>query len=242
MAGSLIVRRSLPAGLRRLLAIAAAILLVVSAWGFYTLGGYHAGLDRTATNQQRRAQNSELAELRRLSLSLRERITQLETSRDIDRQAYRQVELSLADLQAEVQAKEEELQFYRGIVLPEDRVPGLRLGRTEIRPASDGGGFTLRMVIVQALRQPTRLEGRVRLTLTGHDDDGAASLNLAEWLASETGSVDFAFSFRYFQELEWEFRLPDGFVAEKVQVELTPSGRQEVPLNAAIDWPGETAS
>lgn len=239
MSGPLVVRRQPPRRRRVQLLVLVVGALLAAGWGLYELGARQAGFDRAAVSQERRGQNRELAELRRQNQALRERITLLATSGDIDRQAYRQVDASLAELQAAVQAREEELQFYRTIVSPEDRVPGLRLERAQLRRVGSAG-FALQLVIVQALRQVNRLEGSITLTLSGRDAAGERTLDLSEWLSDETGSVDFGFSFRYFQELEWEFRLPEGFAPSQLRVELTPSGRNAVPLSHSVEWPEET--
>ena len=239
MSGPLVVTRQAPRYRRVQFIVLAAALLLTAGWGLLEIGARQAGYDRAAVSQERRAQNRELAELRRQNQSLRERITLLETSGEIDRQAYREVEASLAELQAAVQAREEELQFYRNIVSPEDRVPGLRLERAQLERLADDR-FALQLVIVQALRQVDRLEGSITLTLIGRDLAGPRTLDLSEWLHDETGSVDFAFAFRYFQELSWEFRLPEGFAPTQLRIELTPSGRNAVPLSHSMDWPKET--
>lgn len=226
---------------RRLLAVLALAAAVAAGWGLFELGAWHAGLERTAISLERRSLNRELAELRRTNQALRERVTLLETSREIDRQAYRQVEISLSELQGEVQAREEELQFYRSILSPEDRLPGLRVERTDLR-LLPSGGFVLRLVVVQAMRQSNRLEGEVQLLLRGRSGDEEQVLALAEWLSESSRSVDFGFSFRYFQELEWEFRLPEGFVPERLQVELLPGGRDAIPVSLPLEWPVEETS
>ncbi len=220
----------------------ATAALVGGGVGVYELGVRHAGHERAQVQQERRAWQRERAELTQANRTLRERITLLETSREIDRGAYREVEDSLAELEAALQAQAEELQFYRGIVSPEDRVAGLRLERAEIRPDTGSRRFLVRLVVVQALRQVDRQEGEVRLLLYGADADGEHSLDLAEWAADETHSVDLGFSFRYFQQLEWEFRLPEDFTPERLRVELRPAGRDAVPLDHEMDWPGEGAS
>ncbi|TVQ43999.1 MAG: hypothetical protein EA371_14290 [Gammaproteobacteria bacterium] len=225
-----------------MLAVVAAAVLVGGGIGAYELGARHAGHERAQVQQERRAWQRERSELERTNRALRERITLLETSREIDRGAYREVEDSLAELENALQVQAEELQFYRGIVSPEDRVAGLRLERAEIRPDAGRGRFLLRLVVVQALRQVERQEGEIRLILYGSDADGERSIDLAEWPADETHSVDLGFSFRYFQQLEWEFRLPESFVPSRLRVELRPGGRDAVPLDHDMDWPEEGAS
>lgn len=239
MSGALQIRHRPSARRQWLLAIIAAAALVAGGVGVYELGVRHAGHQRAEVAQERRTWHRERTELERANRTLRERITLLETSREIDRGAYREVEASLAELEATLQAQAEELQFYRGIVSPEDRVAGLRLERAEIRPGAGEGRFVVRLVVVQALRQVDRQEGDISLVLHGRDADGERSIDLAEWPADETHSVDLGFSFRYFQQLEWEFRLPSAFVPSQLRVELRPAGRDAVPLEQDVDWPGE---
>jgi hypothetical protein len=76
----------------------------------------------------------------------------------------------------------------------------------------------------------------LRLSLRGRSGEEQV-VDLAEWLSDATRSVDFEFSFRYFQELEWEFRLPDGFVPERLQVELVPGGRGLAPCRWVLTGP-----
>lgn len=220
----------------------AAAAVVGGGVGVYELGVRHAGHQRAEVAQERRVWSRERSEFERANRALRERITLLETSREIDRRAYREVEASLAALEATLQAQAEELQFYRGIISPEERVPGLRLDRAEIRPGTGDGRFVVRLVVFQALSQVGRQEGDIRLVVHGHDAEGERIINLAEWPADEAGSVDLRFSFRYFQQFEWEFRLPSAFVPSRLRVELRPARQGAVPLEQDVDWPREGVS
>lgn len=219
---------------QRLLWAGGLLLLVLAVWGAWELGRYQAGEGRFNVAQERAAYGREVADLRRMNRSLRERIQVLETSRDVDLEAWREVESSLAQLQAQLQTREQELQFYQSIVSPEDRVPGLRIQRFQVLPQS-ASRVLVRLVLVQALRQEERVDGSVAITVTGQRDGQEASLSLAE-LAPD-GAVDLSFSFRYFQEIEQELTLPDRFAPDSVRIELQPDGRGAEPLRETYNWP-----
>lgn len=219
---------------QRLLWAAALVLLALAVWGAWELGRYQAGHDRVGLAQERAAHAREVADLRRMNQSLRERVQALETSREIDLEAWREVESSLAGLQAQLQAREQELQFYQSIVSPEDRVPGLRIQRFQVLPQS-ASRVLLRLVLVQALRQEERVDGAIGITVTGEQDGEQAVLTLAELTGDE--AVDLPFSFRYFQDIEQELTLPEGFEPDSVQIELQPSGRGADPLRETYNWP-----
>ena len=219
---------------QRLMWAGALVLLALAVWGAWELGRYQAGHSRAGVAQERAAHGREVADLRRMNQSLRERIQALETSREIDREAWREVESSLAGLQEQLQAREQELQFYQSIVSPEDRVPGLRIQRFQVLP-QPGSRVLLRMVLVQALRQEERVEGTIAITVTGVRDGEEVALALGELPGGD--ELDLGFSFRYFQDIEQELTLPEGFEPASVQIELRPSARGADPLRETHNWP-----
>src|SRR5690606_34897958 len=81
----------------------------------------------------------------------------LRTSREVDRETYAQVEANLARLETTIQAQEEELAFYRGIVSPQDGHLGLRVQSLEILPGDRERHYLLRLVLVQAIVHSRRV-------------------------------------------------------------------------------------
>ena len=65
----------------------------------------------------------------------------------------------MGELQAQIQAQEEELVFYRGIVSPQDGVAGLRIQSLEVLPGDGENRYLLRLLLVQAIVHSRRVAG-----------------------------------------------------------------------------------
>ena len=216
--------------------IIAALVVGAVPWGlglYSNLAEYRAaitgfrprpGLGSSKRSWRRwRAENS----------ALRAQVALLETSRQVDKEAYQQVDDSLADLQAQIQTQREELVFYRGIVSPEDGRSGLQVQELEIIPGEAEGAFRLSLVLIRAIKHDRRVDGVVNFVVEGEMNGTPLSLGLSE-LGAE--NVPLQFNFRYFQDFEREIILPEGFVPRKVQVEVTPRTRGVAAVSRVFDW------
>lgn len=220
---------------RRIVFALAVVLVVASAYLFFELGRYQAGYalleHQRETEQYRRL----VAEQERTIEQLRRDIALLETSRDIDRETHARLESGLTELEAKLQAQEEELEFYRGIVSPPDGSAGLRVQSLEVEPGGGEQRYRVRLVLVQAITQTERVEGVVRLQVTGQLDGAAQTLGLSE-LGGADAVTELEYGFRYFQGLEHEITLPVGFEPASVEVEVRPVEPRGESLAQTFDW------
>ena len=134
----------------------------------FELGRYQSGYSMLDHRRERAALAERLAEERGVSDELRRQLAIAETAGDIDRATYSQVESTLGELQAQIQAQEEELVFYRGIVSPQDGVAGLRIQSLEVLPSDGEGRYLLRLLLVQAIVHSRRVVGRRQAATRGH--------------------------------------------------------------------------
>jgi hypothetical protein len=212
-----------------------AIVVVAGAYLVYELGRHQGGyamfdVRRELSDYQERLQRREQA------VALLERqVALLETSRDIDRATYAQVESNLSSLQARIQAQQEELEFYRGIVSPDDGVAGLRVQGVEASRLDREGEFVVKLVLVQAIVHSQEVSGAVSLRLTGVRNGEPAEYGIRE-LATERSLDELDYGFRYFQGLEVRIRLPDGFEAERLLVDVVPSEPRAEPVTHEFSW------
>jgi hypothetical protein len=166
---------------------------------------------------------------------LRRQLAIAETSGEIDRATYSEVESKLADLQAKIQSQEEELVFYRGIVSPQDGVAGLRIQSLEVLPEDAERRYLLRIVLVQAIVHSRRVSGTVKLQFEGLLNGQTTSYDVSE-LVSEGAAYDGAYEFRYFQGLETELTLPIGFEPQRLNLEVDPSESRAEHINQTFEW------
>ncbi len=141
----------------------------------------------------------------------------------------------MVDLQNEILVQREDLAFYRGIVA--DQQTGLRVQDLELLAGDNASSFSLRLVLAQAMRASQRISGSVELQVEGVRDGEPLTLGLAELgVVAEQRNALAAFSFRYFQNLEAELVLPEGFAPARVIVKLTPKGKLAKPLKKTFEW------
>jgi hypothetical protein len=157
------------------------------------------------------------------------------TSEEIDRETYARVEATLDELQAKIQAQEEELAFYRGIVSPGDGVAGLRIQEFQIVPEDSEQRHVLRLILVQAIVHNQRVKGSVKVRMSGMLGAEPAEFDLTE-LVAEGEAQEIAYDFRYFQSIEHALVLPVGFEPATVEVEIWPREPRGERITRSFEW------
>ena len=102
-----------------------ALLVVFAGYLVFEYGRISAGYDVVDAASERGELEAHIKSLDDEIEALKQEVALLETHRDIDREAYREVEGSLITLQAKIQEQRDAIAFYRGIVSPADGNSGL---------------------------------------------------------------------------------------------------------------------
>lgn len=199
------------------------------AWLGYELGRFRAGYALLDVRREAEQRESEIDTQAERIEALERQVAILETAREIDAQAYSQVEANLDELETQIVAQQERLRFYQGIVSPEDGEAGLRIQEFDVVARPDAGGYVAHVLLVQAIVHNETVTGSVVLTLSGSVGGEPAVLDVTE-------PVDYAF--RYFQSVDIPLTLPPDFVAESVDVALVPGNSRDSELVQSFAWPG----
>lgn len=219
----------------RALSVAIVVSGIVAAWYIYDLGQSRAGFNRQAANERFAELQKEFLSTRKQNRTLRDRVALLETNNKVDAEAYRRVESQLGQLQEKILEQQEELGFYEGIVGPSQQA-GLRVQDFELAPGVDSSAYRVHLVLAQALRNDRRVSGYVELTVQGVADGEMRTLSLRDLASEGHKNGRLAFSFRYFQNLQANLVLPDGFEPSLIIVKLTPKGKNEEILEKTYEW------
>lgn len=213
------------------------LALLFSSFVLYEWGRYKGGYDGLRADRERRALLDELDELKSSNSALREEIAMLATSRDVDREAYLRVESSLSSLQGTIAQQREQLAFYRGIVSPADGASGLQIQELVVSQGSADSEYRVKLTLVMAAARHDRsVSGSVDVALEGAHNGAPATYPIDELLVGDAKGPDLAFKFRYFQNFERELQLPEGFVPDRVMVEVNPKGRSAKAIRRAFEW------
>lgn len=223
---------------RRRVAVAAACVFALMLYAMFEWGRSQGGYSKLAEMQRRRELAVQVEAIQEENEKLRAEAAAAQLARDVDRKAYADVEKNLADLQAQVLRHREELTFYRGIVSPEDGVGGLRIQRFQVLAGGVDNHYRLRVVLAQSMRQDAVVSGTVMVHLEGVRDNRPAQLELTDAGVTTRADGTLPFQFRYFQNLEQDVVLPEGFEPRAVNIEVR-SGRL-APVRESFPWQVQT--
>jgi cell division protein FtsB len=212
-----------------------ALLVVFTGYLVFEYGRISAGYDVVDAASERGELEAHIKSLDDEIEALKQEVALLETHREIDREAYRDVEGSLITLQAKIQEQRDAIAFYRGIVSPADGNSGLRVQDLKLTRGAKEREFNMRLVLVQAMKHDRKVSGDVAVSIEGSEDGAGRTYALTDLLPADADKA-WPFSFRYFQDFDRQLVLPDGFTPERVHVEVRSKTRSISSIEESFAW------
>jgi len=210
-------------------------LIAASVYLVFEFGRIQANYNIVDAGRERQTFENRITGLDAEIATLKQAVVLLEKHRDIDREAYKDVEVSLVALQTKIQEQTDAIAFYRGIVSPSDGAAGLRVQDLKLTRAKAERAYNVRLVLVQALKHDRRVSGNVGLIVEGMQDGSEKTYAFSE-LLSDGSKSSWAFSFRYFQDFNREIILPDGFTPERIKIEVRSKTRSIASIEESFSW------
>ena len=215
----------------------AGLIVVIGVFGYlvFEFGRIQANYNIVEAGRERAAFEAHIAGLDAEIVSLKEQVALLETHREIDREAYKEVETSLTALQAKIQEQTDAIAFYRGIVSPEDGAAGLKVQDLRLTRGDSERVYKVRLVLVQSLKHDRKVSGDVSLSIAGEEGGVEATYEYGQLLPDD-GDSNWPFSFRYFQDFDREIVLPDGFTPERITIQVRSRTRSIDSIEESYAW------
>ena len=214
---------------------ALAVAFVVGAYLTFEFGRIQADYNVVDAAEERQDYENHIKELQKQIGALNQEIALLETHRDIDQEAYKDVETSLANLQEKIQEQRDAIAFYRGIISPADGQRGLRVQDLRLSKGKDDRQYYIRLVLVQVMQHDRSVKGEVSFSLEGAQNGVATTYNLKQLVPAEETS-NWPFSFRYFQNFDRQLILPEGFLPEKINIEVMSRTKSIASVKQSFLW------
>ena len=206
--------------LRILFAACSSLVLILCFWlGRYSATGDGAGASLGALEAELRARSDEVR-------ILEQQVANLQAAAGIGAAATAQLRSTLSETQASVERLSREGELYRSLMDSSVRTRGLGLHRLEIRRGMLPDTFVYRVTLLQRAQKHVQLAGKIALAVKGVRGGKPASVELP------SRSLDML----YFQTLEGEFRLPEGFEARTVRVTAEAGKGKPQKLDSTQDW------
>ena len=213
--------------------IAFLFAMVVFGWLTYEFGN-NQGLElKVEVVREKDLISKELGEARALISEMRQEIADLTVGGEIDNQANEEVRQTIENQQNLLAAQNEEISFYKGVMLPNVANKGLRIERLDVS-SNVPGRVRYSLLLTQVVDKHDYVQGGVRISLLGQNDGQEETIQVSESGRDKAEAIKFRF--RYFQNIIGELQLPEGFVPRKVMVVVQSSGLNAQRLEKTFDW------
>ena len=208
--------------------------MAIFGWLTYEFGN-NQGLElKVEVVREKDLISKELGEARGLINEMRQEIADLTVGGEIDNQANEEVRHTIENQQNLLAAQNEEISFYKGVMLPNVANKGLRIERLDVS-SNVPGRVRYSLLLTQVVDKHDYVQGGVRISLLGQNDGQEETIQISDSGRDEAEAI--RFRFRYFQNIMVEQELPNGFVPREVMVVVQTSGLNAQRLEKTFDWP-----
>lgn len=214
------------------LAVTLGWLLVIGATFVlgYRLARYDAG-EALASTEALRVEIASLSEA--LARGREERI-RLARAHQMDREAKRRAQQSLAELQQERLLLSKRVSYLQRLV-QDGRAGVVEVKELQLRQGLAPGHYGFEMLLSPLVPQQARTRGRVRLSVVVTVGGEERTLSLDALPGSSPAEVDL--DFEHFQAIDGEIVLPQEAQPERLIVEIEPEGASLARSSEAFFWP-----
>ncbi|MFC3130389.1 DUF6776 family protein [Coralloluteibacterium stylophorae] len=216
----------------RLLAIVAAVVWLASIVGAWSWATRRAAPELSQARVEGERAGEEAEARQAVIEELRQRVATLRRSDEISRSANLELQETLARRDEEIAALRADVAFYERLVGGTGRREGLSVHAVTVVPDADGS-WRYAATLTQNLNRGAVTRGGLRLQVEGTRDGKLATLAWSDLLQDPQAAPQ-PFAFRYFQQLEGSFLLPEGFTPRRVVVRLQADGAGSV--ERAFPW------
>ena len=210
--------------------------VAVSAAGGWGYAYYTTVLTQQGEQAEKRELSAQLTDLRQENEALKRQIAILDRSSAVDQQTGAELQETLTALRQRVAQLEEDVLFYRQVVEEETEETGLVIGQLDIDATRSPDRYRYKLVMRQQDADgDTYLTGHVNFNLVGQLQDQQVILPLRD-LSEFEDELDIRLRFKYFQSIEGELALPEGFQPDRIQIAAVATEPVSKRINEDFGW------
>jgi len=218
------------------LACLGILLLVAATGGGFYFYGYSEGVFINGDARQERDELIVQVDVMSSQLNiLQQELTNSEQANAVDRQALEEVQGTIINLRETIAQLEEDVLYYKQIMSPENTETGLMISQLDLLQTDLQNRIRYRLELRQAGNNDNLVSGYVNVNILGTRDRQEISMPLRS-LAVEEDQLDIKLQFRYFQNIQGELILPDGFLPLGVQILAVDEGNNGKTIQKSFAW------
>ena len=219
---------------RAMLGAIIALLLALLGLAFYA--GFRFGLGESSVLLDRnKALALQTVEYEQQVAGLNQQLAIANKTAEIDRLAAEEVRQSLLAEQVQVSRLQQDLDFYRSLMAPDERQAEVALHSLELVPDRQSGLYRFSALVTQSGGGNPLVKGSLSATLT-LEADGDRQFIPIQQLSGFSGKLPAKLRFRFFQRVEGSFELPPQSKPVQVVVRVTLLGKTTRELEKNYPW------
>lgn len=219
-----------------LLALMAAAL---AATYFYALN--QASSERLSP-QQAQELRTQLDKLTQEASDSKRELAKFQLSAEVDRQAGEELRKRVMVLRDEKAALQRDVEVYRILTSKKSTNPmGISFGIFSVSALADNKK-QFKLVVQKLAEGDDDFSGQLRVLVVGQKDGAETKISLHELVVSKVDTEPLAenipLNFKFFQNIDTEIVLPDGFFPARVELAVKSNARRNpVTVEAELEWP-----
>ena len=195
------------------------VVLVVGGLIGYSIGNWPELAQNSLLTVQQEALERQSKAIGQLKTELGLKETLLVTQKA----AFEQLQQTLKGQEAQIQEQKRQLAFFERIMRPTGDQVGVVIDNFALQETSVPGRYHYRLALTQPAKKRELFRGQLQIRVEGSLADKPKTLNGRD-LGMKVGEGRYAL--RYFQLLEGNWQLPEGFIPDRVRVTIAKEGRQ----------------
>ncbi len=221
---------------RVLFTVAVLAGVFTSALGGWAYGYYKTMLSQESIQADRAGLVADMETLQTENTDLKRQIAILDRASVMDQRATEEVQTTIRTLRERVAQLEQDIVFYRQVVSEETEDTGLVIGQFDIETTQQPERFRYKLVMRQEDADgDTFLTGHVNVNVVGQLEEEQVIYSLRD-ISEDEDELDIRLRFKFFQNIEGEMALPDGFVPDRIQIAAVATEPVEKTLNQDFSW------
>lgn len=210
------------------------VTLGAFSWLAYNLGVNH-GMETGARAANERDQaKQQLQQSQALIEAQRQQIADLKVGNQVDTKANEDVRQTIAGLQSKIADLNEQISFYKAVMLPNAGEKGLHIQRLDLKSTGQPGQYHYDLLLTQIVDRHHYIEGSVHMSVLGTQGTEQASIPMGK--LSTDAPDNYKFRFRYFQTIDGDLTIPNGFKPAQFVVVANSTGRGAEKLEKKFQW------
>ena len=154
---------------------------------------------------------------------------------ELDEKALELLRTELANDRTGHAALEEEVRFYRSLMAPGSVKNGVSLGEPQLVASDEEGRVAFRLLVQQQANKHALVKGKLDVQLRGEMAGQEVFYPLSE-IADSISDPAIELRFRYFQAVEGELVIPQGFDPRSIEINAAISQPKKLTLAESFEW------